>query len=220
MGMPIVVDVRDDGADADGVDALFDWLRWVDATFSTYKPDSEISRLDRGELALEDAHPDVREVLDRCEELRDETRGYFDARASAAGSTLRASSRAGRSTARRRSSTRPASRNYAVNAGGDIRLRGRRAPGAALARRDPAPARAATAVAAVVEANDLAVATSGAYARGDHVSTRTRRAPPRASSRSRSPGPTSRPPTRTPPPRSRWASAGPPGRRGCAATRR
>ncbi len=44
------------------VDDVFDWFRWVDATFSTYKDDSEISRLNRGELSLADAHPEVVEV--------------------------------------------------------------------------------------------------------------------------------------------------------------
>ena len=61
MGMP----VRVTGADA-AADEVFAWLRWVDATFSTYRADSEISRLDRGELTLADAHPLVREVLGQC----------------------------------------------------------------------------------------------------------------------------------------------------------
>ena len=81
MGMPIVVDVRDEVVDDAVLDEMFDWLRWVDATFSTYKDDSEISRLNRGELSLDDAHADVREVLERCEQLRVETDGYFDVRA-------------------------------------------------------------------------------------------------------------------------------------------
>src|SRR5205823_11098564 len=81
MGMPIVVDVRDDDVDEAALDHVFAWFRWVDATFSTYKDDSEISRLARGELEPADALPEVRWVLNRCEELREETRGYFDARA-------------------------------------------------------------------------------------------------------------------------------------------
>ena len=78
MGMPIVLDERD-GLDADTIDAMWDVLRHADSIFSTYKDDSEISRLNRGELTLEDAHPDVREVLARCEEFRVITDGYFDA---------------------------------------------------------------------------------------------------------------------------------------------
>jgi FAD:protein FMN transferase len=84
MGMPILVDVRDDDVDEAGLNHVFAWFRWVDATFSTYKDDSEISRLARGELAPAEVSPEVRWVLNRCEELREEMRGYFDARASGA----------------------------------------------------------------------------------------------------------------------------------------
>ena len=81
MGMPVVADLRDEEVDESVLDEVFAWLRWVDETFSTYSEESEISRLNRGELALADAHPEVRAVLARCEELREESGGYFDARA-------------------------------------------------------------------------------------------------------------------------------------------
>lgn len=176
MGMPIVVDVRDDDLDEETLDAVFDWFRWVDCTFSTYKEDSQISRLARGELAYEDAHDDVRRILDRCEELREETRGAFDARAGrrldpsgivkgwsvdgAADILLRAGAR-----------------NFAVNAGGDMRLSGRAVPELTWRVGIQHPLDR-SAIAAVVEANDLAVATSGAYARGDHVIDPHTRRPP------------------------------------------
>jgi FAD:protein FMN transferase len=47
MGMPIVVDVRDVD-DAAALEPVFDWFRTVDRRFSTYRADSEISRLNRG----------------------------------------------------------------------------------------------------------------------------------------------------------------------------
>ena len=81
MGMPIVIDVRDEEFDEEALDEAFAWFRRVDGLFSTYRDDSEIMRLARGELALSDADPDVQAVLARCEELRAETGGYFDARA-------------------------------------------------------------------------------------------------------------------------------------------
>ena len=52
MGMPVVVDVRDPDVDEAVLDDMFDWLRFVDATFSTYKEDSEVSRINRGELSI------------------------------------------------------------------------------------------------------------------------------------------------------------------------
>src|SRR5690348_14903328 len=60
-------------------DEVFGWLRLVDERFSTYRPASEVCRLDRGELRVEDCAADVRWVLDRCGWLWRETDGYFDA---------------------------------------------------------------------------------------------------------------------------------------------
>jgi thiamine biosynthesis lipoprotein len=166
MGTTVVVDVRDDVSES-SLDDVFDWLRLVDETFSTYKRDSEISRLDSGELCESDARDDVRAVLTRCGELHHETRGYFDAYAAG---TLDPSAlvkgwsvdRAGELL------DRAGARNYTINAGGDVLARGRALPGGAwrIGIRHPA---LPDAVAEVVEGNDLAVATSGAYERGAHI---------------------------------------------------
>jgi thiamine biosynthesis lipoprotein len=53
-------------------------LHEIDATLSTWKPESAISRLRRGELAPADAPPMVREVLRRCEAARELSGGWFD----------------------------------------------------------------------------------------------------------------------------------------------
>jgi FAD:protein FMN transferase len=162
MGMPIVVDARD--ADGAAVARVFDWFRFVDATFSTYKDDSQISRLNRGELALADAHPDVREVLERCEELRAETRGYFDVHAASDEAIDPSGLVKGWSVDRAAAILEESgATHYAVNAAGDMRVRG---PGWRVGIQHP---RDRQAVMAVVETNELAIATSGAYARGDHV---------------------------------------------------
>jgi len=83
MGMPISVQVRGPLARGPAAEAavarVFAALRAADAVFSTYLPDSDISRLARGELTLEDCHPDVAEVADLCEQARSRTGGWFDA---------------------------------------------------------------------------------------------------------------------------------------------
>ena len=166
MGMPILIDVRDHEVDSAALDGAFDWLRFVDTTFSTYQDDSEISRLNRGELSLEEAHPDVRAVLGRCERLRHETGGYFDIEA--AGNDP-AGLVKGWSVDRAAQILEVAgARNYAIYAGGDIRVCGRPAPEPhwLVGIQHPLlPDR----VAAVVPANELAIATSGAYERGRHI---------------------------------------------------
>jgi thiamine biosynthesis lipoprotein len=168
MGMPIVVDVRDDGSEH-AVDAVFGWLRFVDATFSTYRHDSEISRLNRGELALADADPSVREVLTRCDELHDETRRFFDVRFRGDGSVDPSGFVKGWSIDRAGAILDHAgARNYAINAGGDLILRGDDLPEAGWRVGIQHP-QVPQAVAAVIEASDLAVATTGEYRRGRHV---------------------------------------------------
>jgi thiamine biosynthesis lipoprotein len=178
MGMPVVVDVRDEEVDEIVLERMFDWLRFADATFSTYKEDSEISRLNRGELTLVEAHSDVRDVLDRCEALRIETDGYFDVRAAAADAIDPSGLVKGWAVDRAASMLDEAGvRNYAVNIAGDMRLRGRAVPEPCWSVGIQHPLEP-NSIAAVVEANDLAVATSGAYARGDHVLDPHTRRPP------------------------------------------
>jgi thiamine biosynthesis lipoprotein len=152
MGMPVTVD-------AAGSERVFAWLRWVDATFSTYRADSEISRIDRGELAPGHAHPLVRDVLARCEQLRAATGGYFDARAAGA---LDPSGLVKGWAVDRAAALLGAGRSC-IDAGGDVLVRG---SGWRVGIRHP---RERQALCAVIEASDLAVATSGAYERGRHI---------------------------------------------------
>ena len=167
MGTAICVDVRDAAISPAALDEAFAWFRHVDETFSTYKPNSQISRFARGEVALEDCERDVRWVLRRCEELRSATRGYFDAWASGtidpSGLVKGWSVEVASSMLADRGSN-----NHCVNAGGDIRLRGEPEPGR--------PWRAGIVhplvpgkLTVVVEGRDLAVATSGTSERGLHV---------------------------------------------------
>jgi FAD:protein FMN transferase len=156
MGMPVRVDGEIDAA------RVFAWLRWVDATFSTYRPDSEISRLDRGERF--EPHPLVAEVLARCEELRVETGGWFDARA---GGRLDPSGYV-KGWAVERAAAFGRGR-FLIDAGGDVVLRGTWRVGIRHPyERDK--------LAAAVSLTDCAVATSGTYERGPHIiDPRTRR---------------------------------------------
>jgi thiamine biosynthesis lipoprotein len=179
MGMPIGVDVCDPDIEESTVDRVYQWLRFVDATFSTYKEDSEISRLNRGELALEQTHPAVRSVLRRCERLRVQTDGYFDIRAplQSADKTevdcrrpidpsglVKGWSVAGAA----RILDKAGARNYCVNAGGDARLCGHSWDGESWRVGIQHP-RIRDRLAAVLVANEVGIATSGAYERGEHI---------------------------------------------------
>ena len=83
MGLPISVLARGERAATQeaqyAVAAVYAELTEVDARFSPYREDSEVSRLARGELLLEDCHPEVRQVVALCEHYRELTGGLFDA---------------------------------------------------------------------------------------------------------------------------------------------
>lgn len=173
MGMAVSIDVRDDNVTHAAVETVVAWLHHVDATFSTYKLDSPISALGRGELALTDAPDVITDVLRRCEELKIDTGGVFDVYAVPApnGTTLDPSGFV------KGWSIETAARvlesfgchNFCINAGGDIVVRGRPAPREqwSIGIRHPDEPDAFAAV--VNGVGRLAVATSASYERGAHI---------------------------------------------------
>ena len=164
MGLPIVIDLRE----AVDAEVAFAWLREVEATFSTYRADSEISRLDRGELTIADCRPEVDEVLRRCAELERATGGYFSVRAAGRldpSGFVKGWAVDGAVAILRAAGTR----DLCVHAGGDVRVGGERAPGRPWRIGVQHPLERDRLAAVLVAPADLAVATSGAYERGPHV---------------------------------------------------
>ncbi|MFF6958685.1 FAD:protein FMN transferase [Streptomyces sp. NPDC008317] len=78
MGTVFSFDVRGGGDRvAAALHAAAAWLHHVDEVFSTYRPDSQISRLAAGTLTLSACSPDVREVLALCETAGRLSHGWF-----------------------------------------------------------------------------------------------------------------------------------------------
>jgi thiamine biosynthesis lipoprotein len=176
MGTVVSIDIRDPKPAAQAVERAVRWLHRVDATFSTYREDSAICRIDRRVLAAEDVDDDVAWVLRRCDELHVETGGFFSVRARG---RLDPSALV-KGWAVQRAADRLVAdgfHNFCLTAGGDVVTRGAPSDGRRWQigiqhPRDP------TAIAMVLEASDLAVATSGAYERGQHITNpRTGRPP-------------------------------------------
>jgi thiamine biosynthesis lipoprotein len=188
MGTVVSIDVRDPGPGSrtrDAVEAAVEaaaaWLHEVDARFSPFRADSEIRRLDRGALTLDECHPDVRHVLRACEDLRRATGGAFDARGHRPDGGLDPSGFVKGWAVDEAADllTAAGARSFAINAGGDIVARGEPAPGRAwrVGIRDPADGRR---IAAVLAVRNAAVATSGLYERGAHIRDARSRAVPGA----------------------------------------
>ena len=158
MGTAVSFDVRGERPPG-AIERAVAWLHAVDAEFSTYRPDSGVSRYARGEAQ---SSADLRWVIDRCERLRAETGGFFDAHAT--GSFDPSALVKGWAVQRAADGLRMEGvEQLCVNAGGDVVAFGR--PWL-VGIRHPLDAHA---LAAIVEARDLAVATSALYERGAHV---------------------------------------------------
>ena len=172
MGMAVTVDVRDLGVGEEATEAIkevFTWLHWVDTTFSTYQPDSEVSRLGRGELDLPQCAPEVGQVLRLCEEVAGSTGGYFDARANPDRHLDPSGMVKGWAVERASALLSAAgSINHCINAGGDVRLRGEPERGR-LWQVGIAHPLQRDAFTTIVAGRNFAVATSGTAERGLHV---------------------------------------------------
>ena len=167
MGTVFSIDVRGAGDWTDAIADVVGWLHHVDAVFSTYRPGSDISRLQRRELRRTDADPDVAVVLDLCAEVQRETGGHFSALTGGRidptglvkGWAVEEASRRLR---------RHGSASHAVNGGGDIQLAGEAEPGRVwtVGISDPHDR---SRVLTAVSGRDFAVATSGTSERGAHL---------------------------------------------------
>ena len=167
MGTAFTIDIREPGEWSQPIGEVVRWLHAVDSTFSTYRPDSDISRVRRGEVGVDDVHPMVGEVLDRCARVQQDTGGFFssliDGQVDPTGLVK------GWSIERASTILRDAgAHNHAVNGGGDMQLSGEAEPGRpwSIGITDP---RDHSQVLRVVARSDCAVATSGISERGRHI---------------------------------------------------
>jgi len=167
MGMPITVELVDPSATQALFDETFNYFQSIDETFSTYKPTSEVSRLNAGELTLEAASTDVQTIFELCDVTKRETNGYFDCvrdgKADPSGivkgwSIWQAAQKL----------SRHGMANFYIEAGGDIQAVGRNSEHKPwqIGIRHPFEKDKSVKTLAIY---DRGVATSGSYERGDHV---------------------------------------------------
>ncbi|XVV04261.1 FAD:protein FMN transferase [Actinosynnema sp. CA-248983] len=161
MGLP--VSVRVEGlADGEAVERAFAWLREVDERFSPFKPDSEVSRLDAGELTA--VSPELAHVLALCEHYRLATGGAFDVRLPGRGLDPCAVVKGWAVQRAADLLVAGGATRFVVNAGGDVVVGGA-GPWRVGVRHPFVVDR----VCAVLEVTSGAVATSGRYERGGHI---------------------------------------------------
>jgi thiamine biosynthesis lipoprotein len=176
MGMPISLALR--GRHTDDAEARGAWaeamavLTDVDRIFSTYRADSQISRLGRGEIALDDCPPEVAEVLALGAVAERDSGGAFTVRLPGPdGQEVLDPSGVVKGWAVERAAEplwRLPDTDFCLSAGGDMTCRtvGPDSPPWRIGVEDPADLRRLIAIVPVFTG---AVATSGTAHRGQHV---------------------------------------------------
>ncbi|RDD88805.1 FAD:protein FMN transferase [Streptomyces parvulus] len=172
MGTVFSFDVR--GGEPAAVRAALDeavaGLRRTDEVFSTYREDSQVSRLARDEVAVEECAPEVAEVLGLAAEAERVSEGWFSTRyRGRLDPTGIVKGWAVERAARRLAAA--GATGVSLNGGGDVQVLG--TPGSGRPWRvgvsDPLRPGGLAAVVSAAGAAELAVATSGSAERGAHV---------------------------------------------------
>lgn len=167
MGMPVTIEIVG-ASDPTLHERAFDYLRAVDRRFSPYRDDSEISAINAGAVDSAACSEEMAEVFALASLTRAETEGYFDIRRP--DGTLDPSGIvkgwAIRNTARLLAGA--GATDFAVDAGGDIQCAGHNADGEpwSIGIRHPFDAKAHV---KTIYPGTRGVATSGTYARGQHI---------------------------------------------------
>jgi thiamine biosynthesis lipoprotein len=186
MGTVVSLLAPDGGADSAAADRSFAWLHEVDRRFSPFRPDSEVSLLMRSSVeasqgsreggglgAIVDpvaVSPDLAEVLELCEIVEVLSDGAFDIRRHRADKAPDPTGVVKGWAVDRAGAILEDSgmERFCIGAGGDVLARGGRAPGVPW-RIGIAHPTVSGASALTLEADDLAVATSGSTERGEHI---------------------------------------------------
>ena len=167
MGMPVTVEIVDRGAEAKTIKQVFDYFKSVDEKFSTYKKDSEISKINRKEIRPENYSPEMREIFLLSEKTKQDTNGYFD---------IRYQGKIDPSGLVKGWAIKNAAEiliqqgfeNFYVEAGGDIQTRGKNTHGEKWGVGIKNPFNQSEII-KVLSLSGQGVATSGSYIRGQHI---------------------------------------------------
>jgi thiamine biosynthesis lipoprotein len=170
MGTPVIVEISEKEARQELFDEVFDYFKYVDQKFSTYKEDSEITKINKKQIKEKEMSEDMREVFELSEETKKLTNGYFDIVApdgcyDTSGMVKGWSIWNASNILKKRGV-----KNFYVEAGGDIQTMGRNEKGEpwCIGIQNPFSKKREV-IKKIFLPKDGGIATSGSYVRGAHI---------------------------------------------------
>jgi thiamine biosynthesis lipoprotein len=170
MGTPVIVEIRDAEAKEELFEEVFNYFKYVDQKFSTYKNDSEITAINRKKISEAEMSVDMKLVFKLSEETKRLTDGYFDI-VTPSGSYDPSGLVKGWSISNASNILRSRGvQNFYVEAGGDIQVFGKNKNNEPWCIGIQNPFNKKREVVKKVYLNDNnGIATSGNYVRGRHI---------------------------------------------------
>jgi FAD:protein FMN transferase len=167
MDMPITVEVVDPTATEKIFSIVFSYFEYIDQKFSTFKPNSEITRFNKRTIEQSDFSDDMKTIFALSEQTKRETNGYFDifhdGKCDPSGlvkgwAIYNATDLIGKM----------GFKNYYVDAGGDVQTKGVNGEGKPwrIGIKNPFNQKE---IIKIVTVTTEGVATSGTYIRGQHI---------------------------------------------------
>ncbi len=165
--MPITVEIVDQ-AYQKNLDEIFSYFEYVDKTFSTYKPNSEISKVNKGLLKNYEYSEDLRSILALSEQTKQLTNGYFDIQTPSGKLDPSGLVKGWAIHNAAKILAAQGFNNYYVEAGGDIQAAGKNTAGQkwSVGIKNPFNQKE---IVKVLFISGQGVATSGTYIRGQHI---------------------------------------------------
>jgi thiamine biosynthesis lipoprotein len=166
MGMPITLEIVDEHVSGKDFHDIFAFFRTVDQKFSPYKKLSEVSKINRKELTVNEYSQEMLEILNLSQEVKKKTQGYFDVYHKGyldpSGIVKGWAIQKAAEMLRMRGF-----RNFFIDAGGDIQVDGlKNGKKWRVGIKNPFNT---DEIIKVIYLSNEAIATSGTYIRGEHI---------------------------------------------------
>jgi thiamine biosynthesis lipoprotein len=168
MGMPITVEILDEQVLSQDFEDIYAYFAHVDEKFSTYKQSSEISQINREEIAPHQYSSEIRLIFALSEKTKRETDGYFDIKKPDGTIDPSGLVKGWAILNAAEILHKKGLKYFYIDAGGDIQPSGSNAEGKAwrVGIKNPFNEKE---VIKIVYVHDKGVATSGTYIRGQHI---------------------------------------------------
>ncbi len=168
MGMPISIEIVDVDVTQSDFDKVFDFFVYVDEKFSTYKNSSETSQINQGIIRENEYSDDMKEVIRLCSETARQTNGYFTTVALDASFDPLGLVKGWAIYKASLILDDLGLKNYFIEAGGDVQTKGKNINGENwnVGIRNPF---VKNEIIKVLYLSGQGIATSGTYARGQHI---------------------------------------------------